>query len=1296
MWQGLNDCTTKESKLNFTHDMAEYIVAKLLTEAKVENPNVIEAQEKLSYLNAYIGKISFAPEYINEIHHVADDVGLKKLIGRWGYKGKNGTHRVPMDVFVCDMAREMPGLADFENMHPVEAFMELNAIYESAKNDVKDKWISAYWDMPDSDIPVLVSEVEAEIMKAFENDGEKSKFSKRLEGRISQYKERAEFWKAEHDRIKGRDRILGLLMFKAQKMKELKIGTFANSTQYETKIFKNSIEELSRIQFRGNLLSVDKTRKIVADLHRWYTSENVQKNILGYESSENPGRYVQDVADMMEAIATGDKGFSKNDLTVLYNVMSYFTNFVENWGKVYRKGKWIEAKPEAERYIAIMQENEKLKLGLFNRITGMKLSQTYLEHFGEPMALMRRMDLYESGFYTEMLNELNVADEAKQVAEAETLSAYEDFTKKHKKYIKTAQSEIVEYRGTEISKMQLISLYMTLKRKHAWAGLALNGYEFYDANGKLIRVDGGITSDAKVTDVELRQYAIKQLSVIESLLNDVDKEYIAVLEQGYKDARKLKAERDMQRLGFTNASDDYYYPIRRGNISKNVDSVDIASELDRVSNSSFNKNTVRGAKQELFIESADAVFARHIRAVCRYAYLSPVIETYNMLYNLDISGNSNKPISVATAGANIWQKSNKYFSKLISDIQGIPSSSGEGMKALRRIRSAYAKSQLGANPKVWFSQLSSLFAASSILDTDCIIRGMFVSANGIDEYCSLAKLRNNDNTAAIAQAVIDSRTKRIVSAVDKFGDALMIPIGKMDRFVVKRLFGACQVQIQKNGGAEIGTENNKTEAGKLLRHVILETQQNSMATERSQAMRSDNEFLKTVTMFSADSMKVIGRVIDAAGETSAIKARIKTATDADIRATLNLRLKAARRKFRKSVAALALSAVFMASIAQMFRWLYDKESEDENVAKTMLVDAVGNLLGGLPLFKEAYGKIVEGYDLDNYAYSTLNDLMDSAINLFDISGKLLLGNDGSIQERNRAIRNLSYSVGQISGLPVRNLYNMFYGLTKRFNPETAYKIDNVFYEKNYKNDFYKAIENDDTEMASFILGMLYNERIDTDMSEIVHSELYSLSAKGYKVLPTSAPQSITIEGEEYELNEAQKLAVRGSYSASQTSLEKLFNNEKYKKLSEELKAEAVNYVYDLHYNMALEDTLGVDRGNEVLISSIIGAENLAMLHVVTKGLTSDTDKLGNAISGSKRKKVVGAINQLDISSEQKLLLICAKGYALKDGDLRGLSAERAKKLLLRYILRMGKLNKQQKAELAAMCGFDVKNGRIAA
>lgn len=1298
VWQILNESPDVEYRRDVAHDMAEFIVAKIIVDAKTENPDALEAQERLSYLRTGIGKLSFSEEDMSEIRHVRDKKGLKQVLGRWGYKGAHkgaggivSSKRTPMDVFVVDIAREVPAMEYLEEMHPVDAFLEIDSLYERALAESKDKWISAYWDMPDSEIPSMIKSVEDEIMRAYETEGTQSKFSRMVENKIGYYSERAEYWKAEYDKIKGRDRLLGLLMSKAQRMKDLKLGTFANSTQHDSEIFKNSIEQLARIQFRGNL-NVSGTRKILADLRQWYTSDAVKTGILEYVDASSTGLYVQGVADMLETLSEGKKGFTKDDLKMLYDVMSYFTNFVENWGKVFRQGKWIEAKPEAERYINTLHANESLKVGLFSKLAG----TTYMQTFGDPMTVARRMDMYESGFYTEMMQELRDAAVDAQVAEMEIRSAYDEFTKKHKKYVEKASVDTVSYRGTEIPKMHLIGLYMTMKRKHAWAGLAANGFAFTDTKGKRVRVNGVVSQEAKITNAELEQYTKEQLSAIEALLTDTDKEYIAILEQAFNvDARKLKADRDMQRLGFTNATNDYYYPIRRGNIAKNVDTADIAGELDRVSNSSFNKDTVRGAKQELFIESADAVFNRHIHAVCQYAYLSPAVEAYNRLYNLDISGNKNKPISVATESANTWDKGNKYFVKLISDIQGIPATSSEGMKALGFIRGGYAKFQLGANPKVWLTQLSSIFASSSLLDADSITRGMAVSSKGIDEYCSLAKLRNNDNTAAMAQGVLDSKAKRAVGAVSKFSDLLMLPIGKMDRFVVRRVFGACQVQVEKNGGAKIGTEANKVEAGKLLRRVILETQQNAIATERSAAMRSGNEIMRTLTMFTSDSMKVVGRVIDAVGEVATLKSKLKATTDADARSALKQQLKAANRNARKAVGALCMTAVYMAAIAQLFRWLYDKEQdEDETVAETMLVDAVGNLFGGLPIFKDVYSKIFEGYDVDNYAYSAVNDLLDSALNLFEVAGNILM-NEGSAQDRNRAMRNLAYSVGQIFGVPVRNVYNVFFGLTKRFNPEAAYVIDNAFYEKNYQNELYKAIEEDDAEMTSFIMSLLLGERMNENVDEAVFNELLILSKNGQKVIPRSVPSSITIDEVEYPLSAAEQAAIKDIYATSEKSLKALFAKSKYNTLSDEQKAAAIDFIYDTYYDKALEGALGIDRGNNsLIIADVVGVDNLALLYVTTKGLTSDIDRRGNVISGSKRKKVVEAINSLGVSTEKKLLLICAKGYSLQDNDIRGLSAEKAKKYLLRYILSLKGKTKEEKAEIAELCGFEVVNGRI--
>ncbi|MBR2616182.1 MAG: hypothetical protein IKC69_05845, partial [Clostridia bacterium] len=252
----------------------------------------------------------------------------------------------------------------------------------------------------------------------------------------------------------------------------------------------------------------------------------------------------------------------------------------------------------------------------------------------------------------------------------------------------------------------------------------------------------------------------------------------------------------------------------------------------------------------------------------------------------------------------------------------------------------------------------------------------------------------------------------------------------------------------------------------------------------------------------------------------------------------------------------------------------------------------------------------------------------------------------------------------------------------------------VFYKKNYQSDLYKAIEEEDDVMTAHIMRLLMGERLSEDMDEAVYNELLDLSKKGQKVLPKSIPASITIDEEEYELTDEEYTAIRDVYSTSQESLKSLFANQRYNALSDEQKTAAVDYVYDAYYDRAMYEVLGVGSvPGDALVTTVIGVDNLALLSVFTKGLAGDKDEQGMTISGSKRKKVVSAIRSLGLSKEKTLLLICAKGYSLQDNDVPGLSAEAAKKYLLRYILKL-KVSKLEKAALAELCGFEVKNGRI--
>ncbi len=101
----------------------------------MDNPAAQDANEKLAYLRTGIGKLAFSREDMKEILHNVDMDGWRRILGRWGFKGKKNADgtlqgvRTPMAVFVTDIAREMPGMAYIEDMHPVEAFLEIDSYY---------------------------------------------------------------------------------------------------------------------------------------------------------------------------------------------------------------------------------------------------------------------------------------------------------------------------------------------------------------------------------------------------------------------------------------------------------------------------------------------------------------------------------------------------------------------------------------------------------------------------------------------------------------------------------------------------------------------------------------------------------------------------------------------------------------------------------------------------------------------------------------------------------------------------------------------------------------------------------------------------------------------------------------------------------------------------------------------------------------------------------------------------------------------------------------------------------------
>lgn len=440
-------------------------------------------------------------------------------------------------------------------------------------------------------------------------------------------------------------------------------------------------------------------------------------------------------------------------------------------------------------------------------------------------------------------------------------------------------------------------------------------------------------------------------------------------------------------------------------------------------------------------------------------------------------------------------------------------------------------------------------------------------------------------------------------------------------------------------------------------------------------MRSDNELAKAITMFSADSMKVIGRVVDAIGELSVLKAKRKLASDLDERTLLDEKIKVANKKACKAVGSIITSAVLMALASQFFRWLYNKDDKDD-IALNVTTDAIGNLLGGLPLIRDAYSFVAEGYDLDNYAYAALNDMLDSFVAISNTVGDVF--SDSYDPRQNAyAVKKLLYAAGQVTGIPTRNIYNVFYGLTKRISPSAAYRIDDMLYEQSYRSDLAKAIENEDEAMIATIASLMLDENFGALKDAASRRALDALIRAGYDVVPRSVGDKITYDGVEYHLTSRQVKQFEKIYYVANDALKELVRLTQFKDASDEVKARAVNFIYKVYYDLAVQELLGVDiETRSVLFAEAMDIEKLAIIVATANSITAELDKNGRSIAGTKKAKLQRYVSALKLKTAEKYMIMGYLGYTNVNGEAQ----------VRAYIDRLS-LTKTEKARLLEYSGY---------
>ena len=1093
----------------------------------------------------------------------------------------------------------------------------------------------------------------------------------------------------------AKQRILNNIHRSLKKIDDRKNRRFMSASSYKSAEFKKTIETLTQIDWRGNF-STNIAKDLMNELREWYSADN--EMLFPSKKSENDftkaaAEYSPAIAGRLWMLSKYEDGeYGVNELKALDEVITYFVKLIDEYDKVYLEGKWQDGEALARELVDMVMQQENVGVPVMVRAMRNKIFSAGFRTYGDALSVMKLADMYGNGIFTRYYNEwlhgeINADAEVQKIKEK-----YDAFMKENRKYLKNAETETVKLGSSEIRKIDLISYAMTLKRKQAWESIAEGGVVFVDPkNGNDIHLfPTSEMANGKGYPERLEATMQAELDKVMSMLSEKDVEYMKALEAGFELARTTKAMGDMQRLGFVSVIEGYYYPIKHA-YTEHLSDFDVELiSTDRYANASFNKNQIEEAKSAIRISSADAVFNSHVKGVSRYLYLSPIMDSFNKLFKLKL-GNADSLQRTIAQSKTAWRDNGKlvgfdYLQNLMLDTMGTGKNIGDDFFA--KIRGAAVTFSLGANPKVLLTQLSSLISSTSILSWSSHAKAIGIWNGNVDDYSIVAKLRNSDYTVAKAEGVIDkiNTTSRIFTA----------GVSLMDRFVVTRAWAACQAEIAKNGGPDVGTEENRIAAGKLLDKVILETQQNSLTSRRTEGARRGNILTKSMQMYKSDAITSFGRAVDGWGEANYLNALLKSNTlnDAD-RANVEKRLGTARKKLGKAVASIAEQAIFIMLITELFRNFYGKnDDETEEEKRTRLfVDLIGNLISGVPVLSEVWSTLTSNFGFDSMELSAMNDFFDTAKNVVSYAEKRLEGK-ATDRDGNKLIQDMLYSMGQLLGVPTRNIKNLSYGVVRLFNKDAAYKWDIALYKKSYSADLNEALGKGDMGRATMIMELALGEKLGSGFSTEALVELTRLAKLGEKIIPGGISDTIMVDGEEFTLNDNQYRAVRAEYDNIINAVNSFIENKFYKSLSDEQKAAALRKLYSIYKDIAYDTVLGTNKNGNAVIMSKIFVGDMFNAYLTLGVLESDKDKSGKTISGSKRKKVISAINKLGVTTEQKLLLICAAGYSIKDGDVRGLKAGAAKTRLLKYIFRIKGLSAHERAEIAEMCGFDVVNGKI--
>ena len=730
-------------------------------------------------------------------------------------------------------------------------------------------------------------------------------------------------------------------------------------------------------------------------------------------------------------------------------------------------------------------------------------------------------------------------------------------------------------KAAPLTHAQMCSLYMHLRNADSKEHLLNGGFTVPDAveynKGNIVEAyqKGQTVRIGMLTDSEGKPMADTIVSAIEKNLTDYDRAWIGSMENFFGSyTTDLINETSMKLLGYKRAVVKNYYPIavNKKALATQIEGLHLDATIE---GRGFLKNRVK-SPQPILLEECNNVVQRSLRDTAAYAGLAPAIRDVQKVLNSRIETEDGLKVLKNGILEEKWgSDAVNYVDELLTDLQTPGRKTRKSsMTALGKLRGNYAGAILTLNPGVAIAQAASLPTAGAVLGADTMAAVVpFVKNLSGKQRAALEQEIAQHGDVLLRYRLRGSQRGELASigvsqgaaekAMDKLPKWVTGWINSMDEITVAALWEGSKRYVEHHtnefaeGAATKGSEAYWEAVNKMYQRVIEETQPNYTTMQRAGIQRSDNELVRTLTMFTTQRFQNYGILADAVLAYNAQRER----SHADPTEENRVELKRAGKNLNRAVTSqIVQTAVFAAmKIGADFllhRWDREQDENGDITAESLLKryadlyvgSAAGTFLYGSELYSFV-GNVAGGKDYDVVSapnLSAVNDLGTEAMRLY----KLLATDTGEMDEeeleayheklRKAALTFMEDGL-ELKGLPAGNAAKLLEAAWK-WGGNAAYAVTGAKYgEKLSLNSLpasatgqydrlYNAIVEGDTDNASGAMAKL--EAMGKDEKTIA-SQLKN-RLKKYSPEVEQAAQARN-EGKDSQRQELTKQLVREMY-----------------------------------------------------------------------------------------------------------------------------------------------------------------------